>query len=123
MSLCDLPGIIYTAILETPALKKFARTKNQSIKIDASITISGTESLFDKVGEAIANARGYLQHPLFLSMGTEYVNPHWVYPHNVRTDLRHLIGPASTNSRNARLGHLPKSKMLRRLRNHPQKSC
>ncbi|KAJ8129489.1 hypothetical protein O1611_g4142 [Lasiodiplodia mahajangana] len=96
-SLYHSSEIIYTLILETPALKKLARSKTKFGKIDASINILGPESLFDRVGDIITDAKGYLQHPFFLPLGIEYFNPHWIYPLDVRIDLRHLIGPVSAN--------------------------
>ncbi|KAI0098043.1 SNF2 family N-terminal domain-containing protein [Nemania sp. FL0031] len=102
-SLYNLSEITYTIVLETSALKKLARTKTQSGKLDASINILGPESLFDRVGDAITDAKGYLQHPFFLPMGMEYFNPHWIYPRDVRTDLRHFIGPVSANPKDTSL--------------------
>ncbi|KAI0878365.1 SNF2 family N-terminal domain-containing protein [Hypoxylon argillaceum] len=102
-SLYELSEITHTVIIETLALKKLACTKTQSGKMDASINILGPESLFQSVGDAITKAKGYLQHPFFLPIGTRYVNPHWVYPHDVRADLRHLIRPVSANYEDTRL--------------------
>lgn len=102
-SLYELSEITHTVIIETLALKKLACTKTQSGKMDASINILGPESLFQSVGDAITKAKGYLQHPFFLPIGTRYVNPHWVYPHDVRADLKHLIGPVSANYEDTRL--------------------
>ncbi|KAI1357569.1 SNF2 family N-terminal domain-containing protein [Xylaria arbuscula] len=102
-SLYNYSGITHTVILETQALKRLACIKTKSGNLDASINILGPENLFENVGDTITKAKGYLQHPFFLQMGTKYINPHWVYPHDVRTDLRHLIGPVSANYEDTRL--------------------
>ncbi|KAI1325419.1 SNF2 family N-terminal domain-containing protein [Xylariaceae sp. FL0255] len=97
-SLWDLPEITFTAIIDTAALRKLTRNKNPRGKADASINISGPERLFTRIGDALEEAKGYLQHPFFLAAGIKYMNPHWFYPDDTPTDLRHLIGPVITGS-------------------------
>jgi hypothetical protein len=50
-----------------------------------------------------SGASGYFQHLVILEPGLPYINPHYFYPGGQNVDLRHLIGPAKSNSRAKRV--------------------
>ncbi|KAI0854499.1 SNF2 family N-terminal domain-containing protein [Xylaria cubensis] len=101
-----LPGITQTVVLALDKLRKAAEHKTQKPPIlDASINILGPRSLLENVGDAIANGNSHLQHPYYLATDIDYINPHYFYPHNIRTNLRHLIGPVTGDSEHMRLAH------------------
>ncbi|KAI0451852.1 SNF2 family N-terminal domain-containing protein [Xylaria acuta] len=100
----ELPGMTQTVILALHKLTKLAKNKvRKPTIVDASINLLGPRNLFEKMGDAITNANGHLQHPYYLTPDVEYINPHYFYPHNIRTDLRHLIGPVAEDSKDMRL--------------------
>jgi len=97
-SLEQYQQLMFTAILSTACLhgKGKASGSNKSI-VDVSVNILGPEALCDKVGNQINGLRVYLQHPDYLPSDIAYINPHFLYSDEVRTDLRDLIGPRQTN--------------------------
>ncbi|KAI1345777.1 SNF2 family N-terminal domain-containing protein [Xylaria sp. FL0043] len=100
----DLPGMVQTVVLPLSQLTNLAKNKAKKASIvDASINLLGPRGLFENVGDAIINKNSHLQHPYFLPSDVEYINPHYFYPHNIRTDLRHLIGPVTGDSEDVRL--------------------
>jgi hypothetical protein len=103
-SLRQFTGLFYTAVVSSSWLGSIPRksTRKKTI-IDLTVNVMGPENLADDVGEAVAVASGYLQHPFFLEAGIPYINPHYFYPGNQKSDLRHLIGPAKTDSRAMRV--------------------
>ncbi|KAI1736488.1 SNF2 family N-terminal domain-containing protein [Xylaria scruposa] len=101
-----LPGITQTIILIVEQLRKVAKRKTQKpLIVDASINLQGPRTLLENVGDVITNGNKHLQHPYYLATDIEYINPHYFYPHNVKTDLRHLIGPVTGDSEHVRLAH------------------
>ncbi|KAI0022442.1 SNF2 family N-terminal domain-containing protein [Xylariomycetidae sp. FL0641] len=59
----------------------------------ASVNLYGPEEMLNRIGDAITQENGYLQHPNLLSEDLKYINPHYFYSKGVRIDLRHLVGP------------------------------
>ncbi|KAH7165443.1 SNF2 family N-terminal domain-containing protein [Dactylonectria macrodidyma] len=93
-----------TAVIHSASMDKIPgkRTKKATI-IDATINILGPGGLAEAVGDALADTSAYLQHPLFLEEGVQYLNPHYFYFDGRMTDLRHLIGPRQEDSRCSRI--------------------
>ena len=117
-ALRSLDGIIFQAVFSSDSLRKIKSGRKGTI-LDLALNLLGPEELAREVGEALANVSAYLQHPLFLEASVRYVNPHYYYPNNSMTDLRHMIGPRRDNPRSARvaqgienvlesLGHAPR---------------
>lgn len=103
-SLRQFSDLSFTAILPSSWLSNIPRkaTRKKTI-IDITVNVMGPGDLADNVGEVLATASGYFQHPVFLEAGISYVNPHYFYPRNQKSDLRHLIGPAKMDSRATRV--------------------
>jgi len=103
-SLRRFTELFYTAVVSSSWLGSISRklTRKKTI-IDLTVNVMGPENLADDVGEAVAEASGYFQHPVFLEAGIPYINPHYFYPGNRRSDLRHLIGPAKPDSKSIRV--------------------
>ncbi|KAK8102537.1 DNA repair protein RAD5B, partial [Apiospora sp. TS-2023a] len=98
-SLCQRPQIVHTAVLDASALPKHSNKKKpQYIVVDISINLSGPKDMIDDVGTAVTNASGFLQHPCFLPVAMPYINPHYFYPSDARTDLAHLVGPPTEDT-------------------------
>ncbi|KAK7424246.1 hypothetical protein QQX98_000514 [Neonectria punicea] len=97
-------GISFSAILPSAGLDKISgkKTKKSTI-IDVTINILGPDTLAERVGEALADGSAYLQHPAFLDADIKYLNPHYFYPDDVMTDLRHLIGPRQEDARSKQI--------------------
>ena len=97
-------GLLFTAVLASSSLNSILRKPSGKENIvDISVNIIGPEGVADDVGDTLADARAYLQHPFFLQTGVRYMNPQYFYLENVKTDLRHLIGPPITDSRSTRV--------------------
>jgi len=103
-SLRQFSDLSFTAVVSSSLLGDIPRkaTRKKAI-IDITVNVMGPEGLADDVGKAVAAASGYFQHPVFLDTRIPYVNPHYFYPGNQKSDLRHFIGPAKTDSRTTRL--------------------
>ncbi|KAI0440376.1 SNF2 family N-terminal domain-containing protein [Xylaria telfairii] len=100
----ELPGITQTVILPLHKLKRLPKkTAQKPTVVDVSINILGPKILLDNVGDAMTNGNIHLQHPYFLPLDVEYISPHYLYLHNIKTDLRHLIGPETGGSENTRI--------------------
>ena len=69
--------------------------------IDISVNILGPEDLTDAVGDALAAASAYLQHPCFLDPGVRYINPHYFCFGEELADMRAHIGPAKTDPKSS----------------------
>ncbi|KAH0537127.1 hypothetical protein FGG08_006060 [Glutinoglossum americanum] len=103
-SLRQFSDLSFIAIVSSSWLSSVPRkaTHKKTI-INLTVNVMGPEAYADDVGEAVAAASGYFQHPVFLEAGISYINPHYFYPGNQKSDLRHLIGPAKTDSRVMRI--------------------
>ncbi|RYP62194.1 hypothetical protein DL771_009826 [Monosporascus sp. 5C6A] len=90
----------FTAVIASSNLTNILRkpTHNKAI-VDISVNIMGPERIAGDVGDTLANASAYLQHPFFLQIGIRYINPQYFYSGNEKTDLRHLIDPLTTDPR------------------------
>ena len=103
-TLRDFRRLSFSAVVSSASLGKIPRKATRKTTIvDATINILGPEELAISVGEALTDASCYLQHPVFLEPGTRYANPHYFYPDDTMTDLRHFIGPKTDDSRSARV--------------------
>ena len=92
-SLQQFPQLSFTAIVSSSWLSSLSRkSARQKPVLDMTVNILGPPELADEVGEAVAKASGYLQHPVFLDPGIPYVNPHYFYSKDEDLDLRHFIG-------------------------------
>ncbi|RYP69277.1 hypothetical protein DL770_008287 [Monosporascus sp. CRB-9-2] len=90
----------YTAIVASTSLTNILRKpSHKKAIIDISVNVTGPESIADDVGDTLASASAYLQHPFFLQTGIRYINPQYFYSGNEKTNLRHLIDPSTTDSR------------------------
>ncbi|KAI8652051.1 hypothetical protein NCS56_01421900 [Fusarium sp. Ph1] len=89
-SLEKFPHLTFRAICPIATL---SRASGKKPIIDISVNILGREDLADAVGDALAAASGYLQHPCFLEAGVRYINPHYFSFGEELTDMRAHIGP------------------------------
>lgn len=96
--------ISFSAVIGSASLDKISRKKTKKTTvIDATINILGPEILAGGVGERLADASAYLQHPVFLQAGIRYLNPHYFYFDGIMSDLNHLIGPIQGDARSSRV--------------------
>jgi hypothetical protein len=99
-SLQDITAISFTAMLPSASLRSLSQDlKRKKTVIDLSINLYGPERLADDVGAILIKASKCLQHPDSLEFGMAYINPHYFYPGNQKTDLRHLVGPGRVESK------------------------
>jgi hypothetical protein len=103
-SLRQFSDLSFSAVVSSSWFSSITRkaTRKKTI-IDITVNVMGPEYLADDVGKAFAAASGYFQHPVFLETGIPYVNPHYFYPGNQKSDLRHFIGPEKTDSKARRV--------------------
>ncbi|OCL05964.1 hypothetical protein AOQ84DRAFT_322110 [Glonium stellatum] len=103
-SLRTYSELIFTAVLASSSLNTVLRkpTHGKGI-VSTSINIIGPERIADDVGNTLADASAYLQHPFFLHARIKYINPQYFYSENEKKDLRHLIGPPMASPRFLRL--------------------
>jgi SWI/SNF-related matrix-associated actin-dependent regulator of chromatin subfamily A3 len=95
-------GLSFTAVVAASSLHNILRKRSNNKPVfDISVNIIGPESTADDVGTALADSSAYLQHPFFLEARIRYINPQYFYSGVDKTDLRHLIGPPTTNSRSS----------------------
>jgi SWI/SNF-related matrix-associated actin-dependent regulator of chromatin subfamily A3 len=99
-SLGTFSELSFTAVLASSSLHDILRKPTRKEKVvDTSVNIIGPERIADDVGGTLADASAYLQHPFFLQTGIQYINPQYFYPGDEKTDLRHFVGPPTTDSR------------------------
>ncbi|RYP79693.1 hypothetical protein DL769_002811 [Monosporascus sp. CRB-8-3] len=99
-SLGTFLDLSFTAVIASSSLNNILRKPNHNKAIaDISVNIMGPERIAGNVGNTLANASAYLQHPFFLQTGIRYINPQYFYSGNEKTNLRHLIDPPTTDSR------------------------
>jgi len=92
-----------TAVVESATLHR-TRLYGRSKGIFAlSLNVFGPEDQGDIIGDRLANASAFLQHPCFLEDGYEYYNPQYFYPNNKMTYLTHLIGLSESELKAKRL--------------------
>lgn len=82
-------------------ISTFGRASGKKRIIDISVNILGPEDLTDAVGDALAAASAYLQHPCFLESGVRYINPHYFYFGEELADMRAHIGPVKTDPKSS----------------------
>lgn len=97
----DVPGISFTAVIPSSALKK---GRSKVVIIPISVNITGPEEIAEMVGDALASVDGFLQHPCFLGSGIRYVNPHFFTAFEQPVDMREYIGPAKADANSTRAG-------------------
>lgn len=103
-SLGKFSELSFTAVLSSSSLNTIPRKSNHKKTIvDISVNIIGPERIADDVGDILADDSAYLQHPFFLETGTRYINPQYFYSRNENTDLKHLIGPPTIDSKSVRV--------------------
>ncbi|RYP37998.1 hypothetical protein DL767_002726 [Monosporascus sp. MG133] len=89
----------YTAVVASSSLTNILRKpSHKKAIVDISVNVMGPERIADDVGDTLASASAYLQHPFFLQTGIRYINPQYFYSGNEKTNLRHLINPPMTDS-------------------------
>ena len=103
-SLGKFSELLFTAVLSSSSLNTILRKPNHKKTIvDISVNIIGPERIANDVGDILADDSAYLQHPFFLETGTRYINPQYFYSRNENTDLKHLIGPPTIDSKSVRV--------------------
>lgn len=93
-SLNKFENLAFRAVCPMSTLNRASGKKRV---IDISVNVFGPEDLAEKVGDALADASGYLQHPCFLETSVRYVNPHCFSFGEDRADMRAYIGPAKAD--------------------------
>lgn len=97
-------GISFSAVINSASLEKIPRKKTKKTTIiDVTINILGPEVQAEGVGERLADASAYLQHPVLLQAGIRYLNPHYFYLDGIMSDLNHLVGPIQEDARSTRV--------------------
>lgn len=99
--LSSLRGLSFAVILSSEDLNTLQEKTKKSLICEVSVNILGTAADADQVGDILLQNRCFLQHPVFLSTGTKYINPQYFYSKGTRDDLRELIGPASRSEAKA----------------------
>ena len=103
-SLKEYSDLIFTAVMTSSSFDRIPRRPSpKKMVVDVTVNICGPEELAGNVGETLSAISVYLQHPVFLEAGIPYINPHYFYPENSPSDLRHLIGLAKMESRLTRI--------------------
>jgi hypothetical protein len=95
---CRVKAVIESAVFHQASLGG----KSKRI-FPLSLNIFGPEDEADSIGEQLANAGVFLQHPCFLENGFEYYNPQYFYPDNKKTYLTYIIGLGESDIRAKRL--------------------
>ncbi|KAK3369585.1 SNF2 family N-terminal domain-containing protein, partial [Lasiosphaeria ovina] len=99
-SLKGMLGVRFAAVVQSSTLSSHINKKKPSKAIiDISVNIYGPARLIDQVGLKLEAVSAFLQHPVYLETGLEYVNPHFFYPDSERYEVRGLVGPPSLDSR------------------------
>lgn len=94
--LSSMHGVSFIAVLSFQDFEKLKRkAKKTKIVFEISVNIIGPRRDADQVADILLRNRCFLQHPVFLSPGTKYMNPQYFHPEGTKDDLRNLIGPAS----------------------------
>lgn len=91
----SIHGLSFVVIVSSDdfnTLKK--KAKKTSLVFGVTVNILGPERDAGQVGDTLLRNRCFLQHPVFLSPGTKYINPQYFYTEGTRDDLRDLIGSA-----------------------------
>ncbi|QYS97699.1 hypothetical protein H0G86_004920 [Trichoderma simmonsii] len=103
-ALRDIPNLYFNAVISVRDLDRMPHkpTQKQAV-INVTINIYGPEKFTEVVGETLASGSAYLQHPMVLESGIRYVNPHYLYPDDITTDLSHLVGPRMSDLRATRI--------------------
>lgn len=100
--LSSMRGLSFAVILSSDDLNTLKRkTKTKSLIFEVSVNILGPAADAEQVAGVLLQNRCFLQHPVFLSPGTKYINPQYFYSEDTRDDLRSLIGPASRSEAEA----------------------
>lgn len=95
---CYVTAGVESAILQRTTLAG----KSKGIFV-LSLNVFGAEAEGDIIGDRLADASAFLQHPCFLEDGYEYYNPQYFYPNNKRTYLTPLVGLSESEIRAKRL--------------------
>ena len=95
---CHVTAVVESAILQRTTLA--GRSKGI---FPLSLNVFGAEDEGDIIGDRLADASAFLQHPCGLEDGYEYYNPQYFYPDNQKTYLTHLIGLSEPEMRAKRL--------------------
>lgn len=74
LSACRFEG--YLNVPDWKAVVRTAKSEKNTLPID--IVVSGTRLIRDSVGEVLADARVYLQHPCYEEPDVIYDNPHFL---------------------------------------------
>jgi hypothetical protein len=92
-----------TAVVESATLHRTTLTERSKGIFPLSLNVLGAEEEGDIIGDRLANASAFLQHPCFLEDGYEYYNAQYFYPDNKKTYLTHLVGLSESEMRAKRL--------------------
>lgn len=92
-----------TAVIEKKFLSQTKSGGKSKGIFPLSVNVFGPEDEADKVGETLADASIFLQHPCFLEDGIQYCNPQYFYPDNRKTYLTDIIGLSERELRAKRL--------------------
>lgn len=91
-----IQGLSFVVILSSDDFDTLrGKAKKASTMFGVSVNIIGPARGAEKVADTLLRNRCFLQHPVFLSPGTKYINPQYFYSEDTKDDLRNLIGPAS----------------------------
>lgn len=94
-------GLSFAVIMSSDDLNTLKKRTRKSLIFEVSVNILGPAADADQVADTLLQHRCFLQHPVFLSPGTKYINPQYFYSKGTRDDLRELIGPASRSEAEA----------------------
>ncbi|KAF5975670.1 hypothetical protein FBULB1_7246 [Fusarium bulbicola] len=90
--------ISFAVVLGVDMLCGKRKRSCKGLPVEVSVNIYGPRNSLSGVDVAlseIGTSRSYLQHPVFLEPGIQYINPQFFYPTSEKTDLRHLVGSSS----------------------------
>jgi hypothetical protein len=90
-------------VVESAILRRASLAGKSKGIFPLSLNVFGPEDEGDIIGERLANASAFLQHPCFLEDGYEYYNPQYFYPDNKKTYLTYLVGLSESEMRAKRL--------------------
>jgi SWI/SNF-related matrix-associated actin-dependent regulator of chromatin subfamily A3 len=92
-----------TAVVESAILQRITLAGRSKGTFSLSLNVFGAEDEGDIIGDRLADASAFLQHPCFLDDGYEYYNPQYFYPDNKKAYLTDLVGLSEPEIRAKRL--------------------
>ncbi|KAF4493232.1 hypothetical protein FAGAP_10650 [Fusarium agapanthi] len=90
--------ILFAVVLRVDMLCGKRKRSWKGLPVEVSVNIYGPRNSLSGVDGALSEIgtyRSYLQHPVFLEPGIQYINPQFFYPTSEKTDLGHLVGSSA----------------------------